>query len=657
MTIDTERMIAMLEANFDKYNKALAKLQGDSDSAFGKVERRGKQMESRLSDIGENIKGFTERANSVLGAIGVGIAVGGLSEFAESVHKAIEDVANIATVAAKIGITTDALQELRFAAEKADAPVGSLDQALVTFGTHISQIASGGGKGVADLTRVLQANGVAVREQNGNIKSTETLLDQYADLIKNAATQQDRLRLAQIAFGNSGADIVNMLSRGSDGLREYKEEAQNLGLVLSGDLIPAAQRLNDEWNIIVDGMKTKFEQLVIDVVKGAGTIGDAFNKAVTAYGHNDLASQSLDTLNDAAAKLADNIAKLQTRNAGLTGLLAGGALGKQIETEQARLDEINAEIAKRKAAAPPLDVTVTPSHKTIIPPAPTHVHQDAYQRETQAITDRTATLKAEAEAQAQVNPLVNDYGEALAEAKAKQDLINAAEKAGVALTPAVMAKIETEAKAYGEATAGLNELNASQQRAVQIADDFKSLGKDVLGGFIEDLKDGKSAADAMSDALGKIADKLLDMSLDRLFGLGAFKGAGLIGGAGLLGGAIIPGILHSGGVAGSSGYGHGRGFSPAIFANAPRYHLGTLSAGLRPDEVPAILQRGEVVFPRGTKMGGGSQSIVINAPINAPGADAAQLRRVQDSVKELARNVPKMVDQRNKTKQLRNTRA
>jgi hypothetical protein len=73
--------------------------------------------------------------------------------------------------------------------------------------------------------------------------------------------------------------------------------------------------------------------------------------------------------------------------------------------------------------------------------------------------------------------------------------------------------------------------------------------------------------------------------------------------------------------------------------------------------VPAILQRGEVVIPKGAKMGGGGQSVVINAPINAPGADAAALARVERSVQELGKNIPKMVDRRVDTRQARKTRA
>ena len=64
------------------------------------------------------------------------------------------------------------------------------------------------------------------------------------------------------------------------------------------------------------------------------------------------------------------------------------------------------------------------------------------------------------------------------------------------------------------------------------------------------------------------------------------------------GNAIRAPIHHSGGVVGAGGA--TALVSPSVFIGAPRMHGGGIS-GLRSDEVPAILQRGEVVLPKGSK--------------------------------------------------------
>jgi hypothetical protein len=79
------------------------------------------------------------------------------------------------------------------------------------------------------------------------------------------------------------------------------------------------------------------------------------------------------------------------------------------------------------------------------------------------------------------------------------------------------------------------------------------------------------------------------------------------------GGSVAAAVSHAGGMVGLSG--HTRSVPAAVFAAAPRMHSGGW-AGLRPDEVPTILQRGERVLNRretaqyGAGAGGGGMSRV-----------------------------------------------
>jgi len=182
-----------------------------------------------------------------------------------------------------------------------------------------------------------------------------------------------------------------------------------------------------------------------------------------------------------------------------------------------------------------------------------------YQKEIEQIKERTAALVAETQAQAAVNPLIDDYGFASNRAKAAQDLLTAAQKSGVAagkelkdvqqllngefdnLSPAAreqaQAMLELATK-YGEAEAASDRLKESQDRARQAMEDTKQLGKDVLSGFINDLKAGKSASEALSNALNKVADKLLDVGLNMLLGINQGNG----GGSGIFG-SLLSGLF------------------------------------------------------------------------------------------------------------------
>ena len=204
-----------------------------------------------------------------------------------------------------------------------------------------------------------------------------------------------------------------------------------------------------------------------------------------------------------------------------------------------------------------------------------------YQRELASIKERTAALVAETAAQAGVNPLIDDYGRAADVARAKVDLLQAAQKAGVAITPEVDASISKLAESYGTATAAAGKLADTQDKARQSADDMRALGKDVLGGFIGDLRQGVSASQALSNALGKVVDKLIDVALNSVFdGLG--KGGGFAGIFGAIGKILG---FNAGGVVKAATGGHIRG-------------PGTGTS----DSIPARLSNGEfVVNARATK--------------------------------------------------------
>lgn len=79
----------------------------------------------------------------------------------------------------------------------------------------------------------------------------------------------------------------------------------------------------------------------------------------------------------------------------------------------------------------------------------------------------------------------------------------------------------------------------------------------------------------------------------------ASMGGGIGGAAVALGGAVAGSAKHNGGIIGSSTSGgqQTKSVSPAWFANAPRFHNGGLP-GLKSDEVPTILQKGEQVLDK-----------------------------------------------------------
>lgn len=168
------------------------------------------------------------------------------------------------------------------------------------------------------------------------------------------------------------------------------------------------------------------------------------------------------------------------------------------------------------------------------------------------VQKRIDLLNAEIEATAGLSKGVEDYGYAVEKAKVKAELLNEAKAKELAITPELMARIDQLAGNYAKLSAAKQQnieadraFKQSQEELARSQEEFNALAKDVLGGFITDLVNGKSAAEALAGALEKVASKLLDIALDQLFAPSAGGGGG--GGFGGILSAIFGGFKAAGG--------------------------------------------------------------------------------------------------------------
>lgn len=202
------------------------------------------------------------------------------------------------------------------------------------------------------------------------------------------------------------------------------------------------------------------------------------------------------------------------------------------------------------------------------------------------------------------------------------------------------------------------ELLEGQIRFNEVMKISQDSSKEFFTGFISDMRQGTSATEALANAMNKLADRFLDMAMDSAFPglLKPFSQAIATGATGVratdtFGGwgsstaigdwstSVFP-AYHRGGVAGTSS-GMTRTVHPSVFDGAPRYHTGGI-AGLLPNEVPAILEKGERVLPK-SGSGGGSVSVPVEINLYAPGADAAALGRLQAEFVAMKRELPALV--------------
>ena len=192
---------------------------------------------------------------------------------------------------------------------------------------------------------------------------------------------------------------------------------------------------------------------------------------------------------------------------------------------------------------------------------------------------------------------------------------------------AYLATLAGDSPEAAKAMQFVGELDATIARVIATQREFSMAVEDAaagaLGTFFNDLISGtKSFSEAVRDMARNFAQAIAQM-IARTMALKAAQAFMNMWG----GGGASAGVAHTGGIAGAfSSYRHN--VNPMLFGMAPRYHSGGI-AGLAPDEVPAILRRGEEVLTAGDPRhrfnggaGGGGGAGRVTTPIVAIG-DAA----------------------------------
>jgi len=136
----------------------------------------------------------------------------------------------------------------------------------------------------------------------------------------------------------------------------------------------------------------------------------------------------------------------------------------------------------------------------------------------------------------------------------------------------------------------------------RISQVWASTLKGATRGFIDDLIEGKSAAEAFSNVLSSIANKLIDVGLDSLFGKSGFNIAGLFGGARAEGGPVSSGKTY---LVGEKG--------PELFS---------------PSSAGSITPNHQI--------GGAGGDFVFAPVVDARGADEAAVARLETGLRRMA---------------------
>ena len=225
---------------------------------FGSVASQKLQLVGqKFQEVGGKIQAAGQKMAAVSGAATA--ALGGIAKLGYDAVKSADD---LNTLAKQTGVSTDELQKWSYAADLVDVSTETITGAMKKMK-----------KGLDSNSKSFEELGVKTTDSNGQLRdSTSIFYDTIAALSK-IDNETERDIAAMNIFGKSADDLAGVIDDGGAALKAYGEEAEKMGLIISGDTLNKLNETNDTIDKLKATMAGSFAQ-------AGATIAQTFAPAV-----------------------------------------------------------------------------------------------------------------------------------------------------------------------------------------------------------------------------------------------------------------------------------------------------------------------------------------------------------------------------------------
>lgn len=288
-----------------------------------------------------------------------------------SVKSAVDTGDSFNKLSQKTGIAVESLSALAYAGELSDVSIEALSTGIKKLSVNMNEAAVATNGKAAEAFKVL---GVSVRDASGSLRSSEAVMGDIAEQFSGMKDGAGKTALAVALFGKAGSDLIPFLNQGKKGIADLTEEAEKLGLIISGKTAKASEEFNDNIkklslstaalgrSIAADliGPLAEYTRLMVEARKeGLGVFGSIAVGARLGGADN----APLQDLRDRAGSLQGTISFLTQGGQRPNDPVFGGKL-KAAEAELAILQKI---IAKRLKEAEDFGPPALPAEKKDAP--------------------------------------------------------------------------------------------------------------------------------------------------------------------------------------------------------------------------------------------------------------------------------------------------
>lgn len=347
---ESDKRTMQWQTSLNNAEAELNNLNNKLDENKEKIEESGKET----GNLGDVVSGLTEKfgiklpegmqksMNSMgsLNTTSVKIAGGfvALAVAIAKVEKALiqmtresaEAADDIVTLSSVTGMSTDSIQELNYMADLTDVSLDRIRDSLKETTNKMQEAATGTG----DAYEAYNKLGVKITDVDGQLRSAEDVFYDTIDALGEMKNKTERDALAMDLMSESAQELNPLIEIGSDGLKQYAQEAHSMGYVLDNEALTALTEVDDAYQRLQksqEGAKnqlsaefapylTEFYEKITKLIKDGG-------QALKDSGIVDSFGMLLETVGDIIAPTdqlsSDTVPKLTAALRPLAEIMAG----------------------------------------------------------------------------------------------------------------------------------------------------------------------------------------------------------------------------------------------------------------------------------------------------------------------------------------------
>ena len=220
----------------------------------GKLQEAG----GKIEDVGRKLSGISA------GAAAIG---GGLLKLG---YSAVQSADDLNTLSKQTGISTDELQKMQYASDLVDVSLEDITGALRKMKPKMDE-----------NNETFKNLGVSVTNADGSLRSATDVFYDSIKALSGIQNETERDQIAMALFGKGADELAGIIDDGGEALKQYGDEAENLGLIMSGDTLDALNQTND----VIDQTKARLAGTAAQIGADVATVlGPALEKGAEWIG-------------------------------------------------------------------------------------------------------------------------------------------------------------------------------------------------------------------------------------------------------------------------------------------------------------------------------------------------------------------------------------